>query len=438
MQSIELALKKPTWRKPIVLRLLLIAMLAEIGYAVLNISAMPVYLKFERGLSATVIGLVLVAFLLSEAIFKGPMGSLADRFGRKRLIVAGPTMTFFTSLATLIIPTEIGGWQVLALIFLRALDGLGAAMIWPAAFALMGESVDDRERQLAMSMLNMCYLVGVGLALPIGGAVNDFSGTRSASLYLSALLFMIVALTALRFLPSGREHREKREVTVAVTASASNELARFVDSARRIPEYLTLAVVTFAGVGFPMAIIKLFAEQQFRMSESSFGLLVLPAAGLMVGLSMPMSRLGERLGRARAVHYGLGLCTVGLLTICLGSVLPFMRTGLVMALGAMPIGLGFLLAIPAWYASVNDIDPVRRGSNIGSVMTAQGLGAIVGAPVGALLYERMQYFGTDFGRYSPFVGCLLCVATGWLISLRILHKPAPPAEPTEPTQALVP
>jgi hypothetical protein len=78
-------------------------------------------------------------------------------------------------------------------------------------------------------------------------------------------------------------------------------------------------------------------------------------------------------------------------------------------------------------ASVTDIDERRRGANLGAVMTAQGVGAIAGAPVGAAFYEKLQPvgmslgLGADFGRYSPFLGCAACVAAGWMLSLRILR-----------------
>src|SRR5688572_10217060 len=84
-------LRSPLWKRPEVLKLLVIALLAEIGYAVLNISAMPVYLK-SRGFGESVIGVVVIAFLLTEAIFKSPMGHLADRIGHKRLMMIGPAI----------------------------------------------------------------------------------------------------------------------------------------------------------------------------------------------------------------------------------------------------------------------------------------------------------------------------------------------------------
>ena len=60
--------KVPLLRRPRVARLLLIALLAEIGYAVLNISTMPVYLRGDRQFGESFIGYVLVAFLFCEAV----------------------------------------------------------------------------------------------------------------------------------------------------------------------------------------------------------------------------------------------------------------------------------------------------------------------------------------------------------------------------------
>lgn len=424
------------WRRVAIRRLLIIALLAEIGYAVLNLSTMPVYLREARGYGEGMIGIIIGAFLLSEAVLKGPMGGLADKFGRKRLIVLGPALSVITALATLIVPKEVGAWETFMLVGLRMLDGLGAAMLWPAAFALVGESVQENEKQEAMSLLNLCYLTGIALALPLGGMANDFlgpflssfTGATSASLYLAAILFLACAISAMLVLPSGREMRanfkSRRE-----QASSTEDIHNFVSTLRRIPSFLIIGFVTFMGIGFPLTIVKPFALDQFGLTETKFGLIALPAAFAMAALSVPVGRLGERIGRARAVHIGLFLCALGMCLIAAGSIMEAFRTPLVFALAGIPVGLGFLLTIPAWYASVSEIDCDRRASNIGAVMTAQGVGAIIGSLVGSQLYERMRGFtnwfgidlGIDFARYSPFIGCAVCVVTGWLLSLRVLH-----------------
>jgi MFS transporter, DHA1 family, multidrug resistance protein len=419
------------WRRPVVLRLLIIAFLGELGYAILNISTMPVYLASPiaeggRNLGEGAVGWVVSAFLLSETIFKSPMGHLADRVGRRTLMVVGPLLTMCTALLSFAVPTGAGTWEVLAFVVLRMLDGLGAAMIWPAAFGAMGDAVADHERQQAMSMLNMCYLVGIALALPIGGIVNDLTGVRWGSLILAAAVFGGIAFAIWKLIPLPK--RQKPHAHLA-DEEAEIEVGELIQSASRIPAYLILAVVTFIGVGFPLTIIKLFAEHQFGMREAAFGALVFPAAVAMALFSVPMSRMGERLGRARAVHIGLALCALGMAVIASGAFLPVMRTPLLLAIGGIPVGVGFLLTIPAWLASVSDLNPKRRSANIGAVMTAQGVGAIIGAPIGAQMYERLQPYGeaiglgADFGRYSPFLGCAICVAIGWLISLKLLREP---------------
>jgi MFS family permease len=327
-----------------------------------------------------------------------------------------------------LVPHQAGWVEVLAFVGLRVLDGIGAAMLWPAAFALMGNSVEDSERQQAMSLLNLCYMLGIALAPLSGGIVNDLAGVRWAGLVLSSGLFASAAVAVWWLIP-GREPHEKVK---AAEVHGEAGLSDFWRSMHQIPSFLILAIVVFAGIGFPMAIIKIFAQDEFAMSESKFGALVFPAAIAMAAFSVPLSKFGERIGKARAVHWGIGLCAAGLAFISLGAFVEFLRMPWALALGGIPLGMGFLLAIPAWMASVSDIDPGRRGANIGAVMTAQGLGAIIGAPIGSALYDKAigsRFFAMfpqldpHLAHYAPFIGCGFCVFVGWLLSLRLLHEP---------------
>lgn len=417
----------PLHRRGPVLRLLAICLLAEIGYAELNLSTMPIYLQKDRHFGESVIGLIIVSFLLAEAVFKGPMGALADRVGPKKLIVLGPALSVFSAVLSILVPhTGAGPLEIVAFVVLRLFDGIALAMLWPAAFAHMNATVDDADRQGAMSLLNLVYMVGIALAFPIGGMVNDLSGVRWAGLVLAAVLFLGTAIAARSLLPDTRavHHDEEHK----------SDPGAFLRSIKTIPEYLILAFVTFIGIGFPSAIFKLFPIHQFGFSESGVGFVIMPGAIALALLSVPMSKLGERIGRTKAVHYGLALCAFGMAMIGAGMVLPFLRVPAMLLLGGLPVGVGFLLTIPAWMAAVSDADPRNRGANIGAVMTAQGLGAIVGAPIGATMYEKLQPLGkaiglgADFGRYAPFAACSVAVAAGWLLSLRILrdHVPTTP------------
>jgi len=407
-------------RRPAVAKLLLIALLAETGYAVMNLSTMQPYLRDERHFGTGAIGLVIVAYLLSEALFKSPMGHLSDRIGPKKLMLIGPSLSVGTALLSLAVPHTNGGFmEELTFLGLRSLDGLGAAMLWPAAFLAVSNAVDDGERQQAMSLLNLCYMVGIAIAFGIGGIANDLTHTKWAGMVLAASLFLSVAISVWRFVPeiSPEDVRHDRP--------GEGSFSDFKKSLKQIPTYLILSLVTFAGIGFPLAIIKLFPADQFGLSESMIGALVLPCALGMAVATVPMSKFGEKIGRSRAVHLGMALSAAGIWLIGLGAFIPPMRQSWIMALAGIPAGIGFLLALPAWMASVTDINPQCRGANLGAVMTAQGIGAIIGAPIGSFLYEKLQTVGLghSFGRYSPFVGCAVCLTAGFILSLHILRDP---------------
>ncbi len=414
------AATRPCWKKRPVRNILIIALFAEVGYATLNLSTMPVYLSGDRHFGTSVIGLVMVTFLLFEAVFKSITGHIADRFGTRKLLIAGPILSIGTSLFSIFLPHTNGApLEVLAFIVLRAIDGIAVAMLWPAAFAQMNAVVEDSERQQSMSYLNACYMLGIAFAYPLGGIVNDLSGRLYAGIILAAVLFGAASFASSRIASSPPALKDEH----------SSGFQDFIDSLKQIPEYLILAVVTFMGIGFPLAIFKLFPVDQFKMSESAIGFLILPCALAMAFLSGFMAKIGEKLGKVRAVHFGLLLCSIGVSFIALGAFLPFMRSPWFLALGGLPVGIGFLLTIPAWMASVSDINPEKRATNIGAVMTAQGVGAMIGAPIGAAMYEKFQPLGVQlrlgesFGRYSPFVGCAVCVIAGFLLSLKILHEP---------------
>jgi len=122
---------------PAVLAIAAVAALAELSYAVLNVSAMPVYLRDSMQYPTVWVALVSVAFLLCEGVAKGPFGILGDRVGRKNLIIAGPIISMVTALLTLLVhPSQ---WYFFML--LRVLDGLGAAALWTSALAMIADVV---------------------------------------------------------------------------------------------------------------------------------------------------------------------------------------------------------------------------------------------------------------------------------------------------------
>ncbi|OYT72039.1 MAG: hypothetical protein CFK48_03460 [Armatimonadetes bacterium CP1_7O] len=391
--------------------LVVMAGFAELGYVTLNISAMPVYLREVVGLGESTITAVGSVFLLTEAIFRAPMGMLSDHFGRRRLIVLGPSLTVFTSLATLV------AHHPLHFVVLRAIDGLGAAMLWPAVYAAIGDAVPPQKRAWAMSFLNMTYMSGVALGPLAGGLANDLTGAKQASFYLTAALFAVATVIAWRFYP--RDGRLPRDGLNPNTETVS--LRALLDALRFAPGHMLLAFVVFFGMGLIMLLVKLYAMDEFQVSETLFGVgLVVPAL-VIAALSLPLGRLADRLGRTRSIRWGLSLAAMVLWSVVAPSQPPIAWVLVAAGLGAM----SFVLTFAAWMAELSELDPARRGVILGAAGTAQGVGSILGALLGGFLYEHVPLtFGAIQipAHRTPFLGCAAMLTLGALLSWVILKR----------------
>ena len=148
-------------------------------------------------------------------------------------------------------------------------------------------------------------------------------------------------------------------------------------SIRQVPEALLMSFVTFFGIGLIMLIVKLFALHEFDLTETMFGALLLVPCLIIALASVPLGTIGDRIGRAKAVRMGLGICALAMwgLPLVHGG-LPLILRGSAMVLGGSLIGVGFVIAFPSWMAYVSQTCAARqRGAVMGAVGTAQGLGA---------------------------------------------------------------
>ncbi len=405
-QRLGMELLRRSPRRKALLALVVLAGVAELAYAVVNFSAMPPYLRFDLGLGAWV-GAIGAAFLLAETVFKSPLGLLSDRFGRKRLLLVGPVISAITAPLTVVVHHPLG------LLLLRALDGLGAAALWPTIFAAVADVVEEKDRSTAMSLLNVTYLMAVALGPLLGGVVNDLFGARTASFYMASLLFLIAVMVCVLRVPPQLPHHAE-EHTNPDSHPPLLSWREIWKSARMVPDTLLLGFISFFGIGMVMLLVKLYAMEVLGLSESGYGLLLLPPALVFALASVPAGRVGDLWGRERAMRLGVGLSMVGMWFI------PFVHSHWVLLVCGCVIGLGYILAIPAWMALVSEIGGKRRGAVMGAVFTAQGVGAMLGAPLGAYLYDKVPIRIGSLeltSHITPFVGTAVALTISFMLTL---------------------
>jgi len=143
--------------------------------------------------SAALIGMALGASLLSP---------LADRFGRRVLLIAAMVLVGLSMLA--VHPVSRGGEALTELMLLRFTAGLGIGVIFGSAPALAAEFMPERYRSLAVSLVVMGYPVGAVLAGPIATSLLPGYGW-SAVFVAGGALTLVIAVLAFWLLPESPE-----------------------------------------------------------------------------------------------------------------------------------------------------------------------------------------------------------------------------------------
>ncbi len=128
-------------------------------------------------------------------------GALSDRWGRKRLILPG--------IATLSAGTILTGFGVdlSSLLVFRALTGIGAGMIEPSVFALVGDRFDYNQRGCAMGLVIGAMVASTLFGVPLGSFLAEVSDWHAT--------FWVVGILALGLMLPADENELNHHVYVS-------------------------------------------------------------------------------------------------------------------------------------------------------------------------------------------------------------------------------
>src|SRR4051812_39904447 len=186
-----------------VLALLCVAQVVVVLDVTIVAIALPT-IQADLGLSATVLGWVLTAYPVAFGGFLLAAGRLADRVGRRRMFAVGLASFGAASLVCGLAP---GGALLVAA---RVAQGLGAAMVTPAALALLtGAHPNGPARARALAWWTAAAAGGGAAGWVLGGLLTGLVGWRWVFLVNVPVCAVVVAL-ARRVLPEHLPDRGRR------------------------------------------------------------------------------------------------------------------------------------------------------------------------------------------------------------------------------------
>lgn len=158
---------------------------------------------------------VIDAYALTLAAFILTFGSLADRFGRKAVFVAGIGVFTFAS----VLCGAANGTTLL--IAARALQGIGGAAMFATGLALIGQEFHGRERGKAIAAWGATVGIAVAVGPLVGGALTDTLGWRWIFFVNAPVGIFTIALGLSRMVNVGDPHARRVDFAGLVTFSGA-------------------------------------------------------------------------------------------------------------------------------------------------------------------------------------------------------------------------
>ena len=319
----------------------------------------------------------LVAFGVTKAGANLAAGVLADRFGRKPVLVAGWLIGMPVPL--LLIWAPEWGWIIVANVLL----GLNQGLTWSTTVIMKIDLVGPARRGLALGLNEAAGYGAVALTALATGAIAQAAGLRPAPFFLG-LAYAGLGLAASVLFVRETSHHVDHERSTLEPAAHRTWRSIFIRTTMREP---SLSAACQAGLvnnlndGMAWGLLPLFYAMA-GLSIGEIGVLAATYPAVWAVAQIGTGAWSDRVGRKPLIVAGMLLQAGAIGAIAGGSSFgTWLFAGIV-------LGLGTALVYPTLLAVVADVaDPAWRGSAIGVYRLWRDLGFAAGAIVAGLVAD---------------------------------------------------
>ena len=209
---------------------------------------------------------VVSAYVLTFAALLMSAGSLADRFGRRRLLIVGLSIFTLASMLCGVAPTA------LILNAARALQGVGAAMQLSAALAVLGHEFRGPERAKAFGFWGTVIGVAVAVGPVVGGLITSAFGWRWAFLINIPVSIVMIWLAVTAVEESNDPDARKLDLAGMVLFGAGLFLLVWALIGANVDGWLSRTTMTKLATAALLLVLYVIAELVQKRPMVDFGL----------------------------------------------------------------------------------------------------------------------------------------------------------------------
>jgi MFS family permease len=342
----------------------------------------------SQGASLAIIGAMASAYLISNFVFQYPSGWLADRWGRRPLMLLSLLAQAALSLCYLLI------FDPLLFVVLRFIEGMVAAAFLPSARALITDSISSEKRGEAFGIFGAFFNAGFLFGPALGGLL---ASGNYASTFIAACAFRLMALMLVFVLIKPEMHQRSTQ---------QKEKAPLQLSKLFIPPLVGAYVLAFGDflyVGFDISLATLWLHDHLGASVTWIGVTYMIWSLPAIILAPLAGRIADRRRRSSMILL-FGLAQVPFYIVYALSNSLWLVSALFLLHGTL-----YAFIQPAVDSHVASASVNYARARILGIYSASGLiGGFVGASVLSILYS----WSFRYPLFAISLGYGLCVCVG--------------------------
>ncbi len=371
------------------------------GMVGLERSILPQIAEDEFNIAAkTAVLSFIVVFGVVKAFTNYFTGALADRFGRRNLLIAGWLFAIPVPLILMYAPNW--NWIVAANILL----GINQGVTWSSTVVMKIDLVGERNRGPAMGLNEFAGYLAVAIVAFLTGWVAGSYGLRPYPFYIGIFLSIAGLLISFFFVRDTRHHVAK-EAADHKTRKLANVFWDTTLFDRNLGSVTQAGLINNLNDGMAWGLFPiLLAEKQFPISEIGLVTAIYPAVW---GIGQLFTgKMSDHLNKKHLLFAGMLLQGVALL------VFPFAETRTHFITLASILGWGTAMVYPTFLATIaENTHPHDRAKSLGVFRLWRDLGYAIGAILTGLIADA---FGIG---PSIVVVAVLTIISSLIIEIRM-------------------
>jgi MFS family permease len=368
---------------------LLVAITAFVGAMVgLERSTLPVVGRDDFGLSSSAAVLsFIVAFGLSKALTNLGAGALAERIGRRRLLILGWLLALPVPLLIAVAPS----WAFI--VAANVVLGLNQGLTWSMTVVMKVDLVGPGRRGLALGLNEAAGYGGVALAAAGSGLLAAEFAARDVLVVAGFVIAALALVLSARFVRDTSRHvaLEQAGHSTSSEGGAPPLSKAFAQGSYRSPALRSCSqagLVNNLNDGMAWGLVPLFLAAN-GASVSDIGIVagVYPAVW---GLGQTVTGgWSDRVGRKPLIVCGMLLQAASLAVLAVsGGAVP------IVAAAAVFLGVGTALVYPILIAAISDhVEPVARAPAIGVYRFWRDMGYVAGGLIAGVAADLISFAG---------------------------------------------